>query len=219
MVTNYSYNNMANNNIHKTDEQIVVQNSEFLKRVNDFASYMNKEYISQDGDDIGMLVCAADTSAVENAVASVNIVMGSKMVIAHGLSSMMQDEDLKGLFHAASKASEDEHDIMVNISSLRKRLRMGYLIAAFCAVWIVLIIAGHIAGVADLMTTVSSLALMAVSAYQLYPVLRDLRRKIRIYDEEQRQAERRRDQKRAAEALAGFLREMCPNDGDDDNDY
>ena len=63
------------------------QRSEFIKRVYDFARFMQSEHI--DNGDKAMLICAIDGEVGEGRTGMAQIVLGEPRMVTAGLSSMM----------------------------------------------------------------------------------------------------------------------------------
>ena len=102
-------------NYDSCEAQQVRQQSEFLKRVHDFAEYMQKEYIAESDGEMSLFISAGDSTLGENGVGRVQCVMGQQWMVASGLASWLEDGDHRELFRAdlnrkLARLREDESD-------------------------------------------------------------------------------------------------------------
>lgn len=72
-------------NYDSCEAQQVRQQSEFLKRVHDFAEYMHKEYISESDGEMSLFISASDSTLADDKVGRMQCVMGSEALVATGL--------------------------------------------------------------------------------------------------------------------------------------
>ena len=204
-------------NRNTAEAQEVRQRSEFIKRVYDFAHFMQKEYIDDCDGDIGLLICALDKTIGDGKAGAAHIVLGGKATVTAGVVSMMQHENMGDIFHVARMVAGESESERQDIGGLRRKLRMGYGMAAVCTLWTAFLVFLQVWGVANWITTVSNLLLMVFLGYQLYTTIRDQRRRLkRIEAEENR--ERRERLEHAMGMFTAMLKGManCMNDDDDD---
>lgn len=154
------------------------QRSEFIRRVEDFARYMQKEYIDDD-DDMALLVCAIDRSIGGDQVGAANIVLGEKDLMVRGLSEMMGDQRMRMLFRVARAASSDvDGGLSEVIAERRSRLRTFYRYAAMCGLWAAVLIAFGVAGIVHWTITITNIFLMSLYGLLTYREIREQRRRL-----------------------------------------
>ena len=69
-------------NYDSCEAQQVRQQSEFLKRVHDFAEYMHKEYIAESDGEMSLFISASDGTLGDDKVGRMQCVMGSEALVA-----------------------------------------------------------------------------------------------------------------------------------------
>lgn len=204
-------------NLDSREAQEVRQRSEFIKRVNDFAHFMQKEYIDECDGDIGLLICALDKTIGDGKAGAAHIVLGGKATVTAGLVSMMQQENMRDVFHVARTVAGECAIDRENIGGLRRRLRLGYWMAGLCALWTAFLVFLQVWGVANWITTVSNLLLMGFIGYQLWMTIRDQRRKLKRIEREEMQ-ERRERLDHAMGMFTAMLKDMAGRMNGDDDD-
>ena len=169
---------MTENRNQDAKAQDLRQRSEFIRRVEDFARFMQKEYIDE-SDDTALLMCAIDRSIGGDQAGAANIVLGEKDLMVRGLSEMMGDERMRMLFRVARAASSDEEGgLSEAIAERRSRLRTFYRYAVMCGLWAAVLIALGVAGIMHWTITITNLFLMALCGLQTYREIRDQRRRL-----------------------------------------
>lgn len=118
----------------KTDNKLT-EESEYIKRISDFACFMAPEYIIGSSNPRSLIIIASDCiDAGSGKHAMAHIMVGSNKVSLCALRSMMEDnDDFARLVHLAYEAdggSESVKDIDQRIGICRRRLRTGYGLAA-----------------------------------------------------------------------------------------
>ena len=191
------------------------QKSEFIKRVDDFASYMQKEYIDE-GSERSLLISAGDRSIGDSQGGMAHILLGDKTLTTAGLVSMMQHDGFSDLFRMARIVSADYEDLDEVISGRRRRLRMLYGTAGMSALWTLCIIGFQIVGVAHWITTISNLLLMACAGFMLWREIRSLRRQIARMKATDRKEHEARMKHRMDTFFDELLRRVKMDDDDDE---
>jgi hypothetical protein len=174
---------------------------------------MQKEYINN-CDDRSLLICAVDGSIGNSQGGMMHLMLGSRVLATTGLASMMQQEGFDRVFSMARVTSTDDYYTEDAITSKRRQLRKLYGMAGFAAFWVLFILGFQIAGIGNLITTVSNLLLMAYIGLVLYREIMPLRRQIarlKTTISEEKEA-------RLKHRLATFFGEMMRRSQMDDND-
>ena len=193
------------------------ERSEFIKRVTDFAQYMQKEYVDESDGELAMMICASDRSFSDEKAGAAHIVMGGRATMTAAVASMMQEERMGEIFRVARMVAGDAQSIKGNVGGLRRRLRTSYCLAGLSAAWTLCIGGFQVFGIANWITTVSNLLLMAFVGFQLYGLIRDLRRKLQAIEREERRDRRDRVQMGMA-AFAEMMRRMAQRNDEDEED-
>ena len=209
---------MANEKEWNTAEaQELKGRSEFIKRVTDFAQYMQQEYVEGSDGERAMLICAADATVGDGRSGHLHLVMGGKATMTASLASMMSQEEMQEVFRVARIVAGAADDLRSDMKPLRRRLRTLYGMAAVAGLWTLCIVGFQVVGIANWITTVSNLLLMAYVGFVLYREIREHRRKLqRIGREQQRETQQRKEM--AALAFAEMLKRIAASADDDDED-
>lgn len=109
--------------------------SEYIKRVVDFAKYMQKEYIDEDGDKC-LLISAGDRNADVDKRGIIHAVVGNEEMVIATMVSLMKQKETAEIFRAARIVNSDVDDLTDVITDKRSRLRMLYLWGALSALWV-----------------------------------------------------------------------------------
>jgi len=209
-----------------------MERSEFIRRINEFAHYIKKEYIENDDGDMGLLICAGDRTIGNGQIGMADIMMGGKSVIACSLKNMMSDSDNRAIFDIAGMAARNAEHNRISASILRRRLRTCYIFAGVEIVWMLCLIALLIAeltvqsfaipGVASWAVFIPNVMLMAFTTFQTWSMIRDIRRSLKaIKEEEDKEINELRDlRERMERTLKSVLGEMIRrrSSGDDDEE-
>lgn len=193
------------------------ERSEFIKRVTDFAQYMQKEYVDGSDGEVAMMICASDRSFSDEKAGAATIVMGGKATMTAALAEMMREERTGELFRVARMVAGEAQSASEDAGPLKRRLRTGYGMAGLTAFWTLCIVGFQVWGVANWITTVSNLLLMAFVGFQLYGLIRDQRRKLQAIEREERRDRRDRVQMGMA-AFAEMMRRMAQKNDEDEED-
>jgi hypothetical protein len=188
--------------------------SEYIKAAENFARYAHKEWVEEDADERAMLMCCVDRTTPDG-TGLMTIATGDKDLITAAVMQMMEDENLGEVFRKARVVSETAGDMSENIRSTRRRLRTFYGLAVLSVFWTVCIVAFQIAGVANWITTVSNLLLMAFVGLQVGHDIVERRRMLnRLTSAQRRDREERMEHH--ARAFFDALRKHMEQDGDEE---
>ena len=219
---------MKHDNGRSQEAQRVRQESEFIKRIEDFARYMAPEYITDSDNPRSLMIIAADClDAKQGRHAMAHIMVGNDRVGRCALRSMMEDNDtFSSLVHELCDddgGSRPVEDLDAEIARKQKRITysmfgFGAVIAAWSAACIVL----SVAGIVHWTTTGSSLMLMAWCAVLIGRDIKSTSTELaRLRQQRKRAAGRQKIVSRISE-FADFLRQMRnqleEDAGDDDED-
>lgn len=165
-------------NYDSCEAREVRRQSEFLKRVHDFAEYMQKEYIAESDCEMSLFISASDSTLGDDKVGRMRCVMGSEALVVTGLASFMEEGDNRELFRAARRMADDYDDLPQRRKELRRQRRVLYVLMTVSALWACAIILLQVFGIGNWITTVSNLLLMVFAGLQLWSFRADLRRKL-----------------------------------------
>jgi len=172
-------------NYDSCEAQQVRQQSEFLKRVHDFAEYMHKEYISENGCEMSLLINASDGTLGDDKVGRVQCVMGRDALVITGLASWLEDREHREMFRVARRMADDYDDLPERRKELRRLRMVLYTLMTASALWACAITLLQVFGIGNWITTVSNLLLMTFVGLQLWSFRADLRRKLaRLHEDE-----------------------------------
>ena len=113
-------------NYDSCEAQEVRQQSEFLRRVHDFAEYMQKEYIAESDGEMSLFISAGDSTLGENGVGRIQCVMGQQWMVASGLASWLEDGGHREIFHQARRMADDYDDLPQRRKELHRQRRVLY---------------------------------------------------------------------------------------------
>ena len=202
-------------NYDSCEAQQVRQQSEFLKRVHDFAEYMHKEYISESDGEMSLFISAND-STLGNKVGRLKCVMGSEALVVTGLASFMEEGDNRELFRAARRMADDYDDLPQRRKELRRQRRVLYALSGATVLWACAIILLRVFGIVDWINTVSNSLLTAFVGLQLWSFGIDLRHKTaRLREDESDHAHYVADRK-LEEIMRQFINKFRREQDDDD---
>lgn len=207
--------------------QQVREESEFIKRIEDFARYMAPEYITDSDNPRSLMIIAADClDKKEGRHAMAHIMVGNDHVNSCAMRSMMKEND--AFAAQVHELCDDDggdrsvEDLDEEIGKKQKRLTRLMWAAVPVAAWSVACIALLAVGIAHWMTTVSSLMLMALCGMLIGLDIKSLRRDLaRLRQQRKRAAGRRKIVSRISEfadALRHLREQMEEDAGDDDDD-
>ena len=201
------------------EAQQLREKSAFIHQVTSFAEYMQKEFIDDSNDDMGLIICAADHITDERTGAC-HIVLGGRAVNVASLASMMQQDEMQDIFRKARilSSTDGSNGYMADeLRRLRRRLRWTYGAAAFCGLWTLALIALQFIFGGSWTVTVCSVLLMLVTDANLAGQALDLRRKTRRLADSI-DGDRRERRHMLDVAMMGMLAQMVHRDRDDDDD-
>lgn len=216
---------MNRDNGQSQEAQRARQESEFIKRIADFARYIGPEYITDSDNPRSLCIIAADCLDAESGKhAMAHILLGSPHVGRCALRSMMEDNDafaaqIHELFDDDG-GSRSVEDLDEEIGRKQKRLKCLIGVAVLDGVWSAVLIAMQVVGVANLFITISSLLLMALCGMSITSHIQSLRRGLaRLRQQRKRAAGRQKIMNRISQ-FGEFLRQMRAqieeDAGDDD---
>ena len=200
------------------DAQDVRQRSEFIKRVNNFAHFMQKEYIEECDGELALMLCAMDKNIGDGKAGAAHIVLGDRMMLTAAVASMMQQDGMGEIFRAARMTAGEMENEHRDIEVLRRKLRVGYGMVGLTVFWTLCLIGLQVWGVANWITTVSNLLLMVFIGYQLWHTIRDQRRTLKRIEEEEKN-DRRERLDRAIGMFSAMLKDLAGRMNHDDDEY
>lgn len=203
-------------NYDSCEAQEVRQQSEFLKRVHDFAEYMHKEYIAENGGEMSLFISAGDSTLGENGVGRVQCVMGQQWMVASGLASWLEDCDHRELFRAARQMADDYDDLPQRRKELQRQRRVLYTLMTVSALWACAIILFQVFGIGNWITTVTNLLLATFIGLQLWSFRADLRRKLARFREDESNHRRNMIERGIGEAMQRFFSKFRREQDDDE---
>lgn len=189
--------------------------SEFIRQVQAFADYMNKEYAKPADGDIAMLLLALDATGAEQ-TAHLHCTMGSRMRIASDIAHIMRDKEWgRDLFrNARIMAGGDDGATDELLRRNRRRIRIDYAVLVLPIIMVIFTTALAIVSPAYKWTDAVGVALLMGTNILL--VVRDIldrrRQTARIL------AERHSEDKERAEAAAKTFFDMLRRRMNDDDD-
>lgn len=162
---------MTNQYTNMKDER----QSEYIKRVVDFAKYMQKEYIDEDENKC-LLISAGDRNVDKQRI--IHAIVGNNEMIVANMVSLMQKKEMAEIFRMARIVNNDVDDFTNVISDKRHCLRLLYMFSALSAFWMLVLVAFAAFGVCNWMTTATNLLVMGWVVFHLVRDIRSLRRQI-----------------------------------------
>ena len=192
-------------NYDSCEAQQVRQQSEFLKRVHDFAEYMHKEYISENGCEMSLLINASDGTLGDDKVGRVQCVMGRDALVITGLASWLEDREHREMFRVARRMADDYDDLPERRKELRRLRMVLYTLMTASALWACAITLLQVFGIGNWITTVSNLLLMTFVGLQLWSFRADLRRKLARLHEDESDNRRNMIERGIGEAMQRFF--------------
>lgn len=203
-------------NYDRCEAQQVRQQSEFLKRVHDFAEYIHKEYIAESDGEMSLLINANDGTLGDDKVGRMQCVMGREALVVKGLASMMKEGDNRELFRAARRMADDYDDLPQRRKELRRQRRVLYTLMTVSALWASAIILLQVFGIGNWITTVSNLLLMTFVGLQLWSFRDGLNRKLARLREDESDHRRNMIERGIGEAMQRFLSKFRREQDDDE---
>lgn len=205
-------------NFDSCEAQKVRQQSEFLKRVHDFAEYIHKEYIAESDGEMSLFISANDSTLGDDKVGRMQCVMGREALVITGLASFMEEGDNRELFHAARRMADDYDDLPQRRKELRRQRRVLYTLMAVSALWACAIILLQVFGIGNWITTVSNLLLMTFIGLQLWSFRADLLRKTACLNKDEDDHMRNVAERTIGEAFQRFFSRFQSDDDDEDDE-
>lgn len=205
-------------NYDSCEAQQVRQQSEFLKRVHDFAEYMHKEYISESDGEMSLFISASDSTLADDKVGRMQCVMGSEALVATGLASLMKEGDSRELFRAARRMAGDYDDLPQRRKELRRQRRVLYVLAGATVLWACGIILLRVFGKADWISTITNSILTAFIGLQLWSFGIGLRHKAALLREDESDHAHYVADRKLEEIMRQFINKFRREQDDDDDE-
>ena len=203
-------------NYDSCEAQEVRQQSEFLRRVHDFAEYMQKEYIAESDGEMSLFISAGDSTLGENGVGRVQCVMGQQWMVASGLASWLEDGGHREIFHQARRMADDYDDLPQRRKELRRQRRVLYTLMTVSALWACAIILFQVFGIGNWITTVSNLLLMTFVGLQLWSFRAGLHRELASLREDESDHRHNMIERGVGEAMQRFFSKFHREQDDDE---
>lgn len=193
--------------------------SDFIKAANSFANYAHKEWVQGNADQRAMLMCCVDRTIPEG-VGSIGVAVGDGDLIAAALMNMQDDDAMGRILRKAHRTKDVIEDYDTLYQSTRSRLRVDYWLAAFCILWTLCIIFFQVLGIANWITTISNLLMMAVISHMLWREITERRRMMkRLVDAVHREREERMNMlEQKLQSFMDMLKSRLSHDDDDEDD-
>lgn len=202
-------------NYDSCEAREVRRQSEFLKRVHDFAEYMHKEYIAESDGEISLFISAND-STLGNKVGRLQCIMGSEALVVTGLASLMEEGDNRELFRAARRMADDYDDLPQRRKELRRQRRALYVLSGATVLWACAIILLRVFGIVDWINTISNSILTAFVGLQLWSFGIDLRHKTAHLREDESDHAHYVADRKLEEIMRQFINKFRREQDDDD---
>ena len=207
--------------------QEVREESEFIRRVEDFARFMAPEYVTDSDNPRSLTIIAADClDAKAGKHAMAHILLGDSRVGRCALRSMMESDDtFSAQVHELCEddgADRSVEDLDEEIGRRKRRQTISMWVCVGIAAWSAVIILLLAVGAANWITTVSNLLLMAWTVWLVIRDIKSLRRDMeKLKQQRKRAAGRKKIMSRMAQ-FGDFLRQMRAqmeeDAGEDDDD-
>ena len=205
------------------------EESEFIKRIGDFARYMAPEYIEESDRPRSLCIIAADClDAKQGRHAMAHILVGDKRVGRCALRSMMnENDDFATQVHELCDddgGNRPVEELDTEIGRKQRQIRDLYIMSGVSAVWTLALVAFLVVGFGSWLTTVSSFFLMLAVFAVLYIQFTQLRSELtKLRQQRKRAAGRQKMISRMAQ-FGEFLRQMRSQieeeeADDEDDDY
>lgn len=206
--------------------QQVRQESEFIKRVEDFARYMAPEYINDSDNPRSLTIIAADCLDKKNGKhAMAHVMIGDGRVGRCALRSMMRDNgEFAQMVHELCQdddVARSVEDLDQEIARKQRRLKLSVCIIVGLAVWSAAIAVLALTGIVHWSTSVANLLLMAWCEVLVYSDVKAVRSNIATLKRIRKQAAGRQKIMGRMSEFAEFLRRMraqLEEDAGDDDD-
>ena len=203
-------------NYDSCEAREVRRQSEFLKRVHDFAEYMQKEYIAESDGKMSLFISASDSTLGDDKVGRLQCVMGSEALVVTGLASLMEEGDNRDLFRAARRMADDYDDLPQRRKELRRQRRVLYTLMTVSALWVCAIILLRVFGIVDWINTISNSILTAFVGLQLWSFGIDLRHKTALLREDESDHAHYVADRKLEEIMRQFINKFRREQDDDD---
>jgi hypothetical protein len=166
---------------------------------------MHKEYISENGGEMSLLINASDGTLGDDKVGRVQCVMGRDALVITGLASWLEDREHREMFRVARRMADDYDDLPERRKELRRLRMVLYTLMTASALWACAITLLQVFGIGNWITTVSNLLLMTFVGLQLWSFRADLRRKLARLHEDESDNRRNMIERGIGEAMQRFF--------------
>ena len=203
------------------------QESEFIKRVEDFARYRAPEYLKDSEQPRSLCIIAADClDAKAGKHAMAHIMVGNNHVGRCALRSMMEDvEAFSAQVHELCDedgGNRSVEDFDEEIGAKQKWLRRLYALASVAVAWMLTILITLCVGLGSWWLAVSNIFLMLAVFANLYGQIRPLRSQLNSLRQQRKRAAGRQKIMNRISSFGEFLRQMRAqmeeDAGEDDDD-
>lgn len=214
---------MNKDNGKSQEAQQVRQESEFIKRIDDFARYMGPEYITNSNQPRSLCIIAADCLDLKRGtLAMAHVMMGNNHVGRCALRSMMDSEEVfSAQVHELcdeDSSSRSVEDLDKEIASKRGKMKRSVFAAVMVAAWSAALVVLQVVGIAKWITTASSLLLMAWLGMLVGCEIMSLRKDIARLRQLRKRAKIRQKSASRISEFSEFLSWMISKMGDNASD-
>lgn len=214
---------MNKDNGKSQEARQVRQESEFIKRIDDFARYMGPEYITNSNQPRSLCIIAADCLDLKHGtLAMAHVMMGNNHVGRCALRSMMEGEEVfSAQVHELCNedgSNRSVEDLDKEIASKRGKMKRSVFAAVMVAAWSAALVVLQVVGIAKWITTVSSLLLMAWLGMLVGCEIMSLRKDIARLRQLRKRAKIRQKSASRISEFSEFLSWMISKMGDNASD-
>lgn len=149
------------------------------------------------------------------------MVSGGKGLLVHAVSEIMRENDFRELFHDARIISEDADAMVRDVQALRHKVYKVYTSMAVIAIWTLCVIGFQAWGVAEWITTISSLLLMSITSMLVLSEIKRWRRRLKhaemdLQEKKKQEKAQAQEVQKIMEALDEILKRSREDDDMDD---
>ncbi len=154
-------------------------NSPYLKVVNDFSKYIEKEFISPSKGERAIFITAVDSYMSDSTFGMLHTVMGQNGINAKGVALVYhRDDDARKIINVGRTLAMDLHEEYHNIKSYshQKNFYLGVNIVSF--LWLIAVVCFGVFGIASWHTTISNIILTCVTICFTYSLFKSTKTKL-----------------------------------------
>lgn len=189
----------------------VKEKSEYLKRVTDFAEFVQKEYVDE-SDGKALVIMAIDRVGVDGKDATSCIMVGDKNMCVVGLSRMMQQDGMRQVMQLARMLADDYGDLDERLLIVRRKRMVLWWVTALSFVWGGIVVAFKAMGVSDWLSMALDSLLMCVIGYWLWQAWHEVRREAAILNKDKADRTSNRIARLFVKSLARLYQKHDDND-------